>query len=99
MGARFEGLCLWWCGVVDVVLRLLGLWEHLLGHMLPSSVLVLILLCGVEVVGVLSFRCGGLEGHFGPLRVVFVLVVSVLPEFLVTTNVVALSLLRESEVL
>ncbi len=81
------------------MMLLLGLWEHILGHMLSSSVLVLFLLCGVGVVGVLSFCCGGLKEHFGPLRVGFVLVVSFLPEFFVTAEVVALSLLRESEIL
>ena len=78
---------------------LLGLWEHLMGLLLSSFVLVLMLLCVVGVVKVLSFCCGGSKGHFGPLRVVFVLVVSFIPEFFVAADVVALSLLRESEVL
>ena len=81
------------------MMQLLGLWEHLLGHLLSSYVLVLLLLCIVGVVGVLSFCRGGLKGHFGPLRVGFVLVVSFLPEFFVAAKVVTLSLLRESEVL
>jgi len=78
---------------------LLGLWEHRLGHLCPLSVLVLILRCVVEVVGVLSFCCGGLWGHFGPLGVVFVLVVSFFPALFVATDVVALSFLRQCEVL
>ncbi len=92
------GLCLLWSVVVDVI-RLMGLWDHLLGYLIPFVVLVLLLLCVVGVVGVLSFCCGGLKGHFGPLRVRFVLVISFLPEFFVAAEVVALSLLRESEVL
>jgi len=52
-------------------------------HMFSSFVLLMMVLCVVGVVGVLSLCCGGLKGHFGPLRVVFVLVVSVLPEFFV----------------
>ncbi len=92
------GLCLLWGGVVDVI-RLMGLWELLLGHLLSSSVLVLMLLRVVGVVWVLSFCCGGLKRHFGPLRVIFVLFVSFLPEFFVSADVVALPLLRESEVL
>jgi len=79
-------------------MQLLGLWEHLLGHVISYFALVLMLLCVVGVVGVLSFCCGGLRGHFGPLRVFFVLVVSLIPEFFVVADVVALSLLRESEV-
>jgi len=89
------GLCLLWGGVADVI-RLMGLWGLLLGHLLSFSVLVLMLLRVVGVVWVLSFRCGGLKGPFGPLRDVFVLVVSFLPEFLVSADVVALPLLRES---
>ena len=77
----------------------MGLLEHLRGHLLSFLVLVLLLLCVVGVVGVLSFCCGGLKGHFGSLRVGLVIVVSFLPEFFVAAEVVALSLLRESEVL
>jgi hypothetical protein len=77
----------------------MGLWEHLLGHLLSSVVLVLLLLYVFGMVRVLSFCSGGLKGHFGPLRVRFVLVISFLPELFVAAEVVALSLLRESEVL
>jgi hypothetical protein len=59
----------------------------------------MLFLCVVEVVGVPSFCCGGLKGHFGPFRVGVVLVVSFFTEFFVAIDVVALSLLRESEVL
>jgi hypothetical protein len=79
-------------------MQLLGLWEHLLGHLLSSFVLFMMLLCVVGEAGVLSFCCGGLKGHFGPLRVVFVILVSFFPELFVAADVVALSLLRESEV-
>ena len=79
-------------------MRFLGLGGHLLGDLLPSFVLVLLLLCVVGVFGVLSFRCGGLKGHLDPLRAVFVLVVFAVPEFFVTADVVALSLLRDCEV-
>ena len=92
------GLCLWWCGVVDIV-RLLGLWEHLIGNLLPVTFLVLTLLYVVEVVVVLSFCCGGSKGHFGPFRVGVVLVVYLFTEFFVAADVVALSLLRESLVI
>ena len=82
-----------------MVLRSLGHWEHLLGYMRPSYVLVLLLLWVVEVVGILSFCCGGLKGHFGMFRVGVVLVVSFFTEFFVATDVVAFSFLRESYVL
>ena len=81
----------------------MGLWEHLLGHLLGHLLslagLVLLLLCVVGVVWVFSFCSGGLKGHFDPLRVGFVLDVFHSPEFFVSADVVALSLLRESEVL
>ncbi len=93
LGARCVGLCLLWCGVVDVM-QLLSLCEQLLGHFLPSSVLVLRLLYVVGVVGVLSFCCGGLKGHFGPLRVVLVLGIFVISEFFFTADVVSFSLIR-----
>ena len=80
-------------------MRFLGLRGQLLGDLIPSSVLVLLLLCVVEVLGVLSFCCGGSKGHLDPLRAVFVLVVFFIPEFFVSADVVALSLLRECEVL
>ena len=81
----------------------MGLWEpllgHLLGHLLSSDVLVLLLLCVVGVFWVLSFCSGGLKGHFDPLRFGFVLDVFRIPEFFVSAEIVALSFLRESEVL
>ena len=77
----------------------MGLLEHILGHLHSFVVLVLFLLCVVGVVGVLLFCCGGLKGHFGPLRERYVLVFSFLPEFFVAAEVVVYSLLRESEVL
>jgi hypothetical protein len=81
----------------------MGLWEHLMGHllgfMLSSTIFVLLLLCVVGVVWVLSFYSGGLKGHFDPLRVGFVLDFFRIPEFFVSADIVALSLLRESEVL
>ena len=96
------GLCLLWSGVVDEI-RLMGLWEHLRGHLLglllSSTVLVLLLLCVVGVFWVLSFCSGRLKGHFDPLRVGFVLDVFHIPEFFVPADFISLSLLRESEVL
>ncbi len=77
----------------------MGLWEDRLGHLCPLPVLVVMLRCVVEVVGVLSFWCGWLWGHFGPLGVVFVLVISFFPELFVATDIVALSFLRKREVL
>jgi len=91
------GLCLLWGGVIDTI-RLMGVWDILLGHLLSSLVLVLMLLRFIGVVWVLSLCRGDLKGHFGPLRVVFVLVVSFLSEFFVSADVVAPPL-RESEVL
>jgi len=70
-----------------------------MGHLLPAAILVLILLYVVEVVVDLSFCCGGLKGNFGPFRVGVVLVVSFFTEFFVAVDVIALSPLRESEVL
>ena len=81
------------------MVRLLGLRGRLLGDLLLSSVLVMLLLCVVGVLGVLSLCCGGLKGHLDPLRAVLVLVVFFIPEFFVTADVFALSLLRECEVL
>jgi len=95
------GLCLLRSGAV-VVIRLMGLWEPLLGHlmglMLSSAVLVMLLLCVVGVFWVLSLCSGGLKGHLDPLRDGFVLDVRI-PEFFVSADIVALSFLRESEVL
>ena len=85
------------------MIRLMGLSEHLLGHLLglllSSAILVLLLLCVFGVFWVLSFCSGGLKGHFEPLRVGFVLDVFRISEFFVSANIVALSFLRESEVL
>ena len=52
-----------------------------------------------ERIAIFGFCFGGLWGPFGPLGVVFVLIISLFLEVFVATNIVALSFLRECVVL